>query len=224
MQVISNTNAMQPALIRAGAALKSAGADQPAFDWRGPAKAFIVLTSGQLRVHFGVTKRRAAWAECRIGRGQDCMPLTAAILSGRDIAIRATPLTPCTWFEMPPDAFLRLLQRDVTFRTALFHNHARLLPCYWARASTDKMDRVDRRLADWLLRHAQTGSVRATHTDIARDLLTAREVVSRGLRSFADRGWIIQQRGAVRVTAPAALMRVAKGCFSVPRFDPMLAK
>lgn len=224
MQARTNTNALQSALIRAGAALKLAGADQPAFDWSGPAKAFVVLASGRLRVHFRTESRRTDWAECRISAGQDCMPLTAAILSRNEITLRATSVTPSKWFELPTQTFLQLLTRDHVFRAALFQSHARLLPCYLARVSAAKTDRFDRRLADWLLRHAQTGVIQATHRDIARDLLTAREVVSRGLRRFAHNGWIIQQRGTIRLTAPAALNRLAKGRFSVAGFDPMLAK
>lgn len=223
MQAMPSTNEMLDALIRAGAASKSAGVNQPAFDWSGQAKSFVVLASGQLRVHFDAGNSRAEWAECRMSEGHDCMPLTAAILSGREIKIRATALTMSTWFEVSSHEFLQLLQLDDAFRKALFQSHARLLPCYLARASADKTDRFDRRLADWLLRHAQTGVVQATHKDIANDLLTAREVVSRGLRGFAQRGWITQKRGTVCLTAPAALMRLAKGRFSVPEFDPMLA-
>lgn len=224
MHMTTKTNALQDALIRAGAALNSAAAAQPALHCKGRAKTFVMLASGKMRVHFQTAHGRTEWAECRISAGQDCMPLTAALLSRRDITLRATSLTLSKWFEIPSQIFLRLLTRDKAFRTAVFQNHARLLPCYLARASVDKTDRLDRRLADWLLRHAQTDVVQTTHKDIARDLLTAREVVSRGLRSFAQKGWIIQQRGAIRLTAPAALMRLAKGRFAVPGFNPIFAR
>lgn len=215
---------MQEAMISADAAPKSADAGQYAFDWRGAPKAFVVLTTGRLRVHFRTEDSPIQWAECRMAAGQDCMPLTTAILSREEIAIRATALTVCSWLEVSPPVFLRLVHRDQAFRAALFQSHARRLPGYLARVSAGKADRFDRRLAGWLLRHARSGAVRATHEDIASDLLTAREVVSRGLRAFAVKGWIVQQRGFVRLTAPAALMRLAKGRFSVSGLKPMVVR
>jgi CRP/FNR family transcriptional regulator len=74
---------------------------------------------------------------------------------------------------------------------------------------------LDNRLADLLLCAARNREVVATHNDIAKDLLTAREVVSRKLRDFAARGWIVQHRGRIRIDAPAALARLSKGCFSL---------
>lgn len=150
------------------------------------------------------------------------MPITAAILSGTQQAIRAVALAPCKWSELPPHAFLQLLEDDHVFRQALFQSHARLLPPYLSRVSPEKVDRFDRRLAGWLLSHERSGTVHATHDDIAHDLLTARAVVSRVLRRFALKGWIEQKRGLVHLTAPAALTRVTTGRFSVPRFDPMV--
>ena len=58
------------------------------------------------------------------------------------------------------------------------------------------------------------GAVTATHTEVAADLITAREVVSRKLRGFAAKGWIVQGRGRIHLEAPAALLRLARGSFS----------
>ena len=51
--------------------------------------------------------------------------------------------------------------------------------------------------------------VQATHHDIATELGTAREVVSRQLHEFQKRGWLEQGRGRVRLLQPDALARFA---------------
>ncbi|MFP7675466.1 Crp/Fnr family transcriptional regulator [Marivita sp. S0852] len=143
------------------------------------------------------------------------MPLTAAILSEREISIRALCTAPSTWIELSPTSLILLVHGQPEFRRALFAGHARRLPIFFAKLSSKNVLGFDQRLADWLLNHAQACTVRATHAEIAQDLLTAREVVSRRLRAFAVKGWIEQQRGRILITAPAALSRIAKGVFSL---------
>jgi CRP/FNR family transcriptional regulator len=48
-----------------------------------------------------------------------------------------------------------------------------------------------------------------THDEIARDLGTAREVVSRMLKYFQNEGWIIQGRGKVSIKDYSALYDIS---------------
>jgi hypothetical protein len=54
----------------------------------------------------------------------------------------------------------------------------------------------------------QPGSVSATHQQLASELGTAREVVSRQLKAFERAGLVAVHRGAVEVLKPDALIRV----------------
>ncbi|ABV94261.1 putative transcriptional regulator [Dinoroseobacter shibae DFL 12 = DSM 16493] len=203
-------------LVAAGGVVKSADKGDTAFQWQGQPKAFVLVTQGKLTVHFRKTGQRLAWAECRATQGQDCMPVTAAILSGSPIAISATCTAPCSWIELAPKRFHQLVDDHLGFRRALFAAHANRLPKFFARVSAKNVLGFDQRLADWLLGHVREGAVVATHGDIAAELLTAREVVSRGLRDFAVKGWITQERGCIFLEAPAALARVSKGYLARP--------
>lgn len=70
--------------------------------------------------------------------------------------------------------------------------------------------RMDLRIAERLVKIADDdGVVQATHHDIATELGTAREVVSRQLHEFQKRGWLEQGRGRVRLLQPDALARFA---------------
>lgn len=195
----------------AGGVPNAAAAGQTAFRWQGRPRAFVLLTEGALSVQVRIRGGRAPWVACRAQAGEDCMPVTAAILSGRDITVRASGDGPCAWLELPTRGLMRLVHDDAAFRRALFASHAARAPGFLAQLSSDPAMSVDRRLADWLLGHAASGTIAATHEEIATDLLTAREVVSRRLRDFAVRGWIAQHRGRIRLEAPGALSRLSRG-------------
>ncbi len=202
---------LRQTVLDAGGMPHSAAQGETAFRWQGAPKAFILLTSGKLTVHFRTSGRHVPWAECRATEGQDCMPVTAAILSGREITVRAVCAAPCTWIDLPPTSLVLLVHSNMAFRRALFATHAKRLPTFFTRIASKNVVSLDCRLADWLLSRAEAGRVVATHAEIASDLLTAREVVSRRLRRFADEGWIRQARGEIHLAAPEALLDLSKG-------------
>lgn len=74
----------------------------------------------------------------------------------------------------------------------------------------------DTRLAIHLVQESErTGSVRirTTHEKIARNIGSAREVVTRMLKKFSDMGIVEVRRGVVIITAPAELKAmVPRGC------------
>jgi CRP/FNR family transcriptional regulator len=205
---------LERAIIAAGGIVRSAAEGAVAYKWQGLPRAFIFVKSGKLSVQFRTKDRQVPWAECRAAEGQDCMPVTAAILSERAISVRAVCMAPSTWIELSPLALVLLVHGNTAFRHALFKGHAQRLPMFFARISTKNTVGLDQRIADWLLSHAFDNKVRGTHSEIAADLLTAREVVSRKLKEFATKGWIAQKRGSILIEAPAAIALVSKGVFS----------
>jgi CRP/FNR family transcriptional regulator len=69
---------------------------------------------------------------------------------------------------------------------------------------------IDTRLVARLLASGET-VVRTTHHDLAVELGTAREVVSRHLKRFEQRGWVRLGRGIVEIVDPGALRDGARG-------------
>jgi len=202
---------LEETVLDAGGELHSTDPGKTAFHWTGRARAFVLVRSGRVSVRFRTARPSLPWAECRATGGQDCMPVTAAILSDADITVRATCLERTIWIALPPVSLVLLVHSQPEFRRALFAQHARRLPAFFARVSEDGAGSNDQRLAAWLMTHAANGIVRATHGRIAADLITAREVVSRQLKTFADKGWIEQGRGQITIAAPAAISLVAQG-------------
>lgn len=71
---------------------------------------------------------------------------------------------------------------------------------------------MDKRVASYLIEQramTQCDDLSITHDEIARDLGTAREVVSRMLKYFQNEGWIIQGRGKVSIKNYSALYDIS---------------
>jgi CRP/FNR family transcriptional regulator len=71
---------------------------------------------------------------------------------------------------------------------------------------------MDRRVASYLVEQraiTQCDDLSITHDEIARDLGTAREVVSRMLKYFQNEGWIIQGRGKISIKDYSALYDIS---------------
>ena len=64
--------------------------------------------------------------------------------------------------------------------------------------------RLDIRLAERLLQLAGEGQteIRKTHQELAAELGTAREVISRYLKEFERKGWLQTQRGNLHLLDP----------------------
>jgi CRP/FNR family transcriptional regulator len=70
---------------------------------------------------------------------------------------------------------------------------------------------LDRRLADYLLDHCDSeASVLITHQQLATELGTAREVVSRHLKEFEKNGWLKMQRGLIKIVDRTAMSECAR--------------
>jgi CRP/FNR family transcriptional regulator len=69
---------------------------------------------------------------------------------------------------------------------------------------------MDIRLAQKLLDLRQGQTVKATHQQLAAELGTAREVISRQLSEFQRRDWIKQTRGNVELLDEASIAKLAQ--------------
>ena len=71
---------------------------------------------------------------------------------------------------------------------------------------------VDIRLARWLLDNsANDNFVETSHRELAFELGTAREVISRHLKEFEDRGWVKRSRKQIDIIDQAALEHYIRG-------------
>ena len=108
-------------------------------------------------------------------------------------------------------AFDTLVAEEAAFRNFVFAAYSRRLIDLLRVVDDVAFGRIDVRLAERLLALAGGDrEIAATHAQIASELGTAREVVSRVLHDFHKRGFIMQSRGRIEVLDKPALQSLAE--------------
>ena len=178
----------------------------------GPGRApggLVVLREGTLRVRqIGESGREIVLY--RISSGDGCVMTAACLMAGGGLPAEGVAETDLSALVIPQAGLDRLLAEEPAFRDAMLRSFARRITELMGVVEAVAFGRIDIRLAGALLRLAEGGTVRATQADLATELGTAREVVSRQLAEFRRRGWVEPGRGTVRLTDAPALARLAE--------------
>jgi len=184
-------------------------ADEAVFAPGKRPEAFLLVLDGSVRVHqFGANGREIVLY--RVSAGESCIMTTACLMSGEDYLAEGITETPVTAIALGRADFEALMARSPGFRRLVFSRYASRVTRLMEVVEDIAFERLDRRLARKLLELSRGGAVLdATHQSLAVELGTAREVVSRQLKTFAERGWLTAGRGQVTITDRAALAALA---------------
>ncbi len=169
---------------------------------------FAVLASGQVRVFkIGETGREITLY--RFGRGESCILTTSCVLSAQHFPAIASVERDAAAFVVEQATFRDWIDRYSEWRDYVFQLLSYRLATVMAIVDEIAFRRVDVRLAEFLLKHAQGDppTISATHQQIAAELGTSREVVSRILADFNDDGLISSGRGQLVVRDRDGLRR-----------------
>ncbi len=167
--------------------------------------AIALLISGVVRVYkIGETGREITLY--RFGQGESCILTANAILSRQSFPAIATVERDAEAVMIPAETFRDWVQRYDSWRGFVFDLLSQRLSSMMAIVDEVAFRRLDRRVAGLLVERSRMGeAIRITHQEIAAELGSSREVVSRLLEDFAERGWIRTGRGMVEVTDRASL-------------------
>jgi CRP/FNR family transcriptional regulator len=176
-----------------------------------PCGSYLVVVKGIVRVQALSASGREV-VLYRVTDGQSCVITTACLISGDAYPAEGVTESETTALAVPQGVFAEALARSAAFRRFVFYSQGKRLSDLIQRIEDVAFGRVDGRLARMLLDRGKgnEGAVRATHQQLASELGTAREVISRQLKAFEKQGWIRVQRGSVEVLQPQALARICK--------------
>lgn len=134
----------------------------------------------------------------RVEAGESCVLTTACMLAEEAYNAEGIAETDVTAVILPRAAFDRLVAEEPAFRSFVFAAYSRRLIDLLRVVDDVAFGRIDVRLAERLLALAGSSSeVAATHQQLASELGTAREVISRVLQDFQKRELITQTRGHI---------------------------
>jgi CRP/FNR family transcriptional regulator len=178
----------------------------------GPGKSpenLLLLLEGRVRVQ-QVSEAGREIVLYRVEAGESCVLTTACLLAYEDYSAEGIAETDIRAATIPRPVFDDLISRSVEFRTFIFTAYSKRITELFLVIEEIAFQRLDIRVAQKLLDLARgTSRVQATHQQMAAELGTAREVVSRQLGEFQRRGWIGQSRGVIDLIDIAGVERLA---------------
>ncbi|PTV97096.1 CRP/FNR family transcriptional regulator [Rhodobacter aestuarii] len=168
---------------------------------------FVLVLQGRVEVFLTGANGRELMLYA-VEPGQTCVQTTLGLLGEADYTGEAIATTPSRIVLVPRPTFLRLMEDSPSFRALVFSSMAVRMEEVIRLMERVSFQSVESRLASWLLARAENSRVAATHAEIAAQIGSAREVVSRRLDAFARRGWVRTERGLVEICDAAALKRL----------------
>ena len=147
----------------------------------------------------------------RVDAGESCVLTTACMLAEEAYNAEGIAETDVTAVVLPKPAFDRLAAEEDAFRNFVFAAYSRRLIDLLRVVDDVAFGRIDVRLAERLLTLGDgLKEIRTTHQELASELGTAREVISRVLNDFHKRDLIEQSRGVITFRNKAGLGAIAE--------------
>jgi CRP/FNR family transcriptional regulator len=178
----------------------------------GPANvpdSLLFLYDGRIRVSQTSENGREI-ALYRVDAGESCVLTTACMLAEEAYNAEGIAETDITAIVLPKAAFDRLAAEEEAFRRFIFSAYSRRFMDLLRVVDDVAFGRIDVRLAERLLALAgDLKEIQVTHQELASELGTAREVVSRVLSDFQKREMVAQSRGRIALIDKAALADLA---------------
>lgn len=160
---------------------------------------YVLVLEGSIRVQ-KVSEGGREIVLYRVESGQSCVLTTNCLIAREDYSAEGITESPVKALILPAATFRALLGKSEAFRDFVFSAYASRMADLLMLIEEVAFGRIDVRLGGWLRQHVDAnGEIRATHQDIAVELGTAREVISRQLKEFERRGWVVLHRGRVEV-------------------------
>ena len=173
----------------------------------GACGAYVMRLAGQSRVY----KMSAGGREIllyRVNAGETCVITTTCLLGNSNYPASTIVEEAIRDVIIPSSAFNQLMIDSKVFRTFVMTNYGALITDLIMLLDEVAFHSLDARLAKLLI---DTGNVTIsrTHQLMADELGTAREVVSRQLKCFEQKGWVQLGRGHVEISNRANLEKLA---------------
>ena len=172
-----------------------------------PCQGFPLLLEGSIKV----VKQAASGRELmlyRVAPGGSCIITSSCLLGHSDYNARGIAESPLSMLLLPAPVFGQLMLDHAPFRDFVFHLFAERIGELMQLVEEVAFARLDQRLARLLL--ARNDSVlNVTHQQLADELGSVREIVSRLLKGFAAQGLVSLGREHLTITDRPRLQEIA---------------
>ncbi len=173
------------------------------------ARGYVLRLEGTTRVQ----KTSASGREVvlyRVGPGETCVLTTSCLLGRRQFPAEGVAESDVLEMVVPPTVFDALMLESEAFRRFVIANYGDLIGDLIMLLDDVMFRRLDIRLAERLTQSAdQSQTVDLTHQQLALELGSAREAVSRLLKEFERKHWVVLGRHRIELVDIGALRGLA---------------
>jgi len=174
------------------------------FDENQPCQGFPFLLSGSIRVIKASSNGRELQLY-RVSAGESCILSSSCLLGHSRYLARGIVESDVEMIILSPTTFRLLMTELPSFRDYIFGLFSERITDLMELVSAVAFQKLDRRLAILLLH--KTSPITSTHQALADELGSAREIVSRLLKGFAEQGWVKLGREQILITNSDALKK-----------------
>jgi CRP/FNR family transcriptional regulator len=171
-----------------------------------------LVLSGVLRV-YKLSPGGREMTLYRAAPGDTCLVSVACKLTGEDFPAIAQVEEDAELFFIPGGVFQKYLDTHLPWKDFVILTLYKRLAESLQVLESVTFDRVDRRLAAWLVNHSEeekSATLHVTHEQIAVELGSAREVISRMLGEMRHQGWLELGRKRIKIIDKKALEELAE--------------
>ena len=192
--------------LSARAVSKSLSHKQVLVNGGGDCQYLPFVLRGTLRI-YKVSESGKELTLYRIDPGESCILSATCILATSTFPAVAEAEGETDVILIPSRTFSRWVDEYPVWRRFVFSMYEKRLDMLLTLVEEVAFRHVDVRVAAYLASEAngQPASVSATHQQIAAEVGTSREVVSRILRDLESEGLLITERGRIRILDPGRL-------------------
>ena len=180
------------------------------FSEHSPCSGFPLVLSGSVRVLQRYPNGRELQLY-RVKPGESCLLSGSCLLGSTDYDASGIADSDVELLVLPPAEFNALIADDEVFRHHVFALFGERLAAVLQIVEAVAYQKLDQRLAALLVGKSAESEINATHQALADELGSVREIVSRLLRTFEDRGWVDLGRERIRIVDRDALGALARG-------------
>ena len=175
---------------------------------------YLLLLSGSIRAQL-ISDAGEELLLYHVLAGDSCVLTTSCLLGGNQYPAEGMTETDVQGFLIPAPVFHRCLEHSIYFREFVFSHFSRRLSDVIQRMANINFGSTAQKLAKHLMIAGQ-GELHITHQELANELATAREVVSRHLKRFESYGWVRLHRGSIELLNIDAMQALTQSGFVKP--------
>lgn len=176
-------------------------------------KHLMLIVSGQVRVYKNSPEGREVTLY-RVEPGQLCVHNLNNLVNGLSYPIMAQTETEMQGLVISRQLFQKALEESTSFRNYVLRTLTERLSHMVDLVSGFAFDRLDLRIACWLNHQYEVNCgkpITITHSELAQELGTTREMVSRILKEFEHKRCIQLARGKIHLQCRHTLKLVSEG-------------